>query len=116
MTGPLIAWGVILAAAVGAAWLVFVALRRWPRLRWLGAGLVIAWTATPFPYGEGHLAPAFVVFFFRRFLEEAANPRPPLALLLLATLLVAVVYAVAGLIVWRRNPRHRVRRKVRTRR
>ena len=104
MTGPAIAWVVILASGLGAAWLVFVALRRRPWLRWLGATLVLAWAATPFRFDEGHFAPALVVFLFRRFLEEDANPRPPLALLVVVTVLVlAVGYAVGGVLAWRRR-------------
>lgn len=100
MITQLLAWMVIVAAAYGASVLVFLALRRWPRLRWLVSGWVFAWTATPFPVNDGHLAPALVVFVFRRFLEDEANARPPLALLLLTTVLVAVAYAVARLINW----------------
>ena len=105
MTDQAAAWVVILMAALGASALAFVALRRWPRLRWLGASLVLAWTATPFSVADGHIAPAFAVFVFRRFLEDAANPRPPLALLLLVTVLVVVIHAVAGLVAWRRGLR-----------
>lgn len=107
MTDQLAAWLLIVATALGAAALLFVAMRRWRRLRWLGAGLLLVWAATPFPVEEGHIAPAFVVFFFRRFLEEAANPRPPLALLLLATVLVLVIYGVANLIAWGSGRRRR---------
>ena len=106
MTDQFIAWFLIVATALGAAALLFVATRRWARLRWLAASLVLVWAATPFPVEEGHIAPAFVVFFFRGFLEEAANPRPPLALLLLATVLVLVIYGMARLVAWgnaRRN-------------
>ena len=105
MIAQLLAWMVILAAAYGAAALTFLALSRWPRLRWLVSGWVFAWTATPFPVNDGHIAPALVVFIFRRFLEEEANARPPFALLLLATALVAVIYAVARLINWSVRPR-----------
>ncbi len=100
MTDQFIAWFLIVATALGAATLLLVAMRRWQRLRWLAAGLVLVWAATPFPVAEGHISPAFVVFFFRSFLEEAANPRPPLALLLLATVLVLVIYGVARLVAW----------------
>lgn len=100
MTDQLAAWFLIVATAFGAAALLFAAMRRWRRQRWLAAGLLLVWAATPFPVEEGHIAPAFVVFFFRQFLEEAANPRPPLALLLLATVLVLVIYGVAGLVAW----------------
>lgn len=100
MSAQLLAWMVILAAACGAAALAFLALRRWSRLRWLAAAWVLAWTATPFPVNDGHVAPALVVFFFRAFLEEEANARPPLALLVLATGMVAAIYAIARLINW----------------
>ena len=100
MIAQLLAWMVILAAAYGAAALVFLALGRWPRLRWLVSGWVLAWAATPFPVYDGHFAPALVVFVFRAFLEEEANARPPFALLVLATGLVAVIYAVARLVNW----------------
>lgn len=107
MTDQFIAWFLIVATALGAAALLLVAMRRWPRLRWLAAGLVLVWAATPFPVEEGHISPAFVVFFFRGFLEETANPRPPLALLLLATVLVLVIYGVARLVAWGSGRRHR---------
>ena len=73
-----------------------------------GRGLA-AGRQTPFPVEEGHIAPAFVGVFFPRFLEEAANPRPPLALLLLATVLVLVlvIYGVASLIAWGTGRRRR---------
>ena len=106
MTGPAIAWVVILASGFGAAWLVFFALRRRAWSRWIAASLVLAWTATPFRLDEGHIAPALVVFFFRRFLEDGANPRPPLSMLVLVTVLVlALGCAAAGLAAWRRRRR-----------
>lgn len=107
MTDQFAAWFLIVATAFGVAALLFAAMRRWRRQRWLAAGLLLVWAATPFPVEEGHIAPAFVVFFFRQFLEEAANPRPPLALLLLATVLVLVIYGVASLIDWANRLRHR---------
>lgn len=108
MTGPVVAWAVILASGLGAAWLVLFALRRRPLARWIAASLVLAWAATPFRVDEGHIAPALVVFFFRRFFEANANPRPPFAMLVLVTVLVlAIGYAAGGLVAWRRRRRRR---------
>lgn len=108
MTGHVVAWVAIVASGLGLAALTFFALRRWRRARWAAAALVFTWAATPFHFGDGHLAPAFVVFFFRQFLEEGANPRPPFALLVVATAcLLLLFYAALGArALWRRVGRH----------
>lgn len=104
MTAEAIAWVVILAAAGGLAFLCARLAGRRPFARLLIALLVFAWAATPHPYDDGHLAPAFVVFAFRWLLEDGANPRPPFAMLVLATILVLVLCGAAkGVTAFRRR-------------
>lgn len=104
MTGHVVAWIAIVASGLGLAALACFALRRWRRTRWAAAALVFTWAATPFHFGDGHLAPALAVFVFRRFLEEGANPRPPLALLVVATVCsLLLFYAALGARALRRR-------------
>ena len=106
MSGQLVAWCVIAIAAIGAAWLVSVLLRRRPFSRWVAAALVLVWTATPYRFDGEHFAPALVVWLFRLLLEDGANPRPPLAALVLATIGVLIVGLVIAGVSWflRRAP------------
>ncbi len=92
MTAYGIAWLVVAGAGLVAAVLIFIVVRRWTRLRYLAAGLVIAWALTPHRFDDEHLAPAIVVAVFRQFLEDGANPLPPLLLLAAATIGVVAVW------------------------
>lgn len=104
MTAEATAWVVILAAAGGLAFLCARLAGRRPFARLLIALLVFAWAATPHPYDDEHLAPAFAVFAFRWLLEDGANPRPPFAMLVLATILVlALCGAAKGVTAYRRS-------------
>ena len=113
MSGQLAAWVVIVTAAVGAAWLASTLLRRWPFWRWVVAALVLVWTATPYQFDDEHFAPALVVGFFRLVLEDGANPRPPFATLVLATIFVLTVTVaiIGGSSFRRRSRRGRAARK-----
>lgn len=105
MTAQATAWVAILAAAGGLAFLCALPARRRPIARLLIALLVFAWAATPYPYDDEHWAPAFAVFVFRWLLEDGANPRPPFALLVMATVLVlALCGAAKGVVAYRRRP------------
>ena len=95
MSGYAIAWLVVVAAAALGAWLAFVLLRRFRRLRYLAAGVVLAWAATPYSFDGEHTAPALAVAVFRLLFEAGAQWRVPLALAVASTLGVLAVYLVA---------------------
>lgn len=99
MIGTVIAWLVLGLSAFAIAGLVFVATRRWRAQRYLVVGLVLAWSLTPFSFDGEHWAPAFAVAIFRLFLEDGADPRPPLILLASATAFVLAAYLATGLVV-----------------
>ena len=108
MSGYAIAWLVVVAAGMLGACLAFVLLRRLRRLRYLAAGVVAAWAATPYFFGGNHAAPALPTALFRLLFEPAANWRVPLALAVAATLGVLAAYLVAvgvGALVVRRRRR-----------
>lgn len=99
MTEEGIAWSVAILAALGLAWLLGLATRRWGRWRYLPGCLVLALALTPFRFDGEHQAPAFSVAIFRTFLEEGLDPDPPLVALGAVVLGVAVVYvAVVGVV------------------
>lgn len=95
MSGYAIAWLVAVAAGMLGAYLAFVLFRRLRRLRYLAAGVVLAWAATPYSFDGNHAAPALPIALFRLLFEPDANWRVPLALAVAATLGVLAVYLVA---------------------
>ena len=108
MSGYAIAWLVVVAAGLLGACLAFTLLRRLRRLRYLAAGMVLAWAATPYVFDGDHAAPALPIALFRLLFEPAANWRVPLALAVAAMLGVLAVYLVAvgvGALVVRRRRR-----------
>ena len=109
MSGYAIAWLAVLAAGMIGAYLAFVLFRPLRRLRYLAAGVVLAWAATPYFFDGNHAAPALPIALFRLLFEPDANWRVPLALAVAATLGVSAAYLVAvgvGALV----ARHRRRR------
>ena len=92
MTSYVLAWSIIIVAGLCGMWLVLVALRRWPRLRLLAAGLVLVWALTPYRFDGEHLAPASVVALFRLLFEENEPSNAPFALLTAVTLGVVAAY------------------------
>ena len=94
MSGYAIAWLVVVGAAGLGAWLAFMLLRRFRRLRFLAAGLVLAWAMTPYSFDGEHTAPALAVAVFRLLFEAGAPWRVPLALAIASTLGVLAVYLV----------------------
>lgn len=109
MSGAAMAWAIVVAGALLGAWLALLTLRRWPRLRWLAAGLVVAWAVTPYGFDDEHHAPALAVALFRLLFESDAQWRVPLALAAASTLgVMAVHLAAIGAValVDRRRGRH----------
>ena len=115
MAGYLLAWLVAAIAALLAAGLVFVALRR-RRLGFFAAGLLLAWALTPYRFDGEHWAPAFVVGLFRLFFEDDAAAGPPLVVLAAATVAVLALGCVGlgASALARAWPRRRTRRGRRT--
>ena len=99
MTGYTLAWLVLGVSAFVVAALVFVAMPRWGRLRYLAAVLVLVWSLTPFQFDGEHWAPAFAVAIFRLFLEDGADARPSLYLLGSLTAIVLAVHLVVGMVL-----------------
>ncbi|MYD96924.1 MAG: hypothetical protein F4X98_06005 [Gammaproteobacteria bacterium] len=99
MTGYTVAWLVLGVSALAVAALVFVAMPRWGRLRYLAAAVVLVWSLTPFQFDGEHWAPAFAVAIFRLFLEDGADPRPSLYLLGSLTAILLAVHLVVGMVV-----------------
>jgi len=105
----LVAWGVVVAAGLGALVGVF-ALTRWietPLIRWLLRVLAAVWMLLPWKIQvvEGYYAPAFIVALFEGVFRSDGNPRPPLMLLALVTLLVLAVFLVISAFRWARSPK-----------
>lgn len=94
MTEEGIAWFVAVLAALGLAWLLGLATRRWGRWRYLPGCLVLALALTPFRFDGEHQAPAFAVVIFRGFLEDGLDPGQPLFALGAVSLGVVVIYLV----------------------
>ena len=106
MSGYALGWLVVVAAGLLGAWLAFVLLRRRRRLRYLAAGIVLAWATTPYSFDGVHAAPALPTALFRLLFEPDAQWRVPLALAVAATLGVLAAYLVAvgvGALVARRR-------------
>ena len=100
MTPYAIAWAVVVVSGVAVGWLVFRALRRFVWLRYAATALTVAWTVTPFRFDDEHMAPVFLVAFFRLpFVDESADPTD--AVLALASLTAGVLLAVLLLTVGR---------------
>ena len=95
MTGYGVAWLVAGSCGLVLACLIFVATRRWRRLRYLLAGFVLVWSLTPYRFDGEHDAPAFAVATFRLFLEEGLDPRPPLTTLVIVSAALLTAYLVA---------------------
>ena len=95
MSGYALAWLVVATAGLLGAWLAFVLLRRLRRLRYLAAGVVLAWAVTPYSFDGVHAAPALPTALFRLLFEPGAQWRVPLALTVAAMLGVLAVYLVA---------------------
>src|SRR5690349_9448618 len=99
-----VAWGVVVAAGIGVLIGVFALTRSldtgW--LRWLIRCLVAVWLLVPWKIQvvDGYYAPAFIVALFEGIFRADGNPRPPLVLLALVTLLVLVVFLVVGAFRW----------------
>lgn len=105
----LIAWGVVLAAGFGALLGVFILTRR-IRTLWLRSllrCLAAVWMMVPWSIQvqEGHYAPAFVVAVFEGVFRADGNPKPALAVLVAATAVVLLIFAIAGIIGRARRPR-----------
>ena len=96
MAGYFLPWLVVGVAAALSAGLLWLALRRWRRLRWLAAGLTMALALAPYRFDGEHWAPAFVVSLFRLLFEDDVSPRGPLLILGAATALVLAL-AAAGI-------------------
>ena len=115
MSGYAIAWLVVVGAAGLGAWLAFVLLRRFRHLRFLGAGLVLAWAITPYSFDGEHAAPALAVAVFRLLFEAGAPWRVPLALASASTLGVLAAYfvgiGIAAIASRRRVPVRQSRRQ-----
>lgn len=94
-----IAWLVVAGGGLGAAALVFAAVRRVSWLRYLAPGLVLVWALTPYRFAGQDTAPAFVVALFRLLFEDDADPLPPLALLGAASAAVLALHLLAMVLV-----------------
>src|SRR4051794_40219508 len=105
-----VAWSVVLVAGIGALIGVFALTRHlettW--VRWLVRTLAAVWLLLPWKIQvvEDNYAPAFIVALFEGVFRVQGNPRPPLMVLALATLLVLIVFLVVGAFRWARSPKN----------
>jgi ABC-type Na+ efflux pump permease subunit len=98
----LIAWGVVLAAGLGALAGVFVWTRAIgsPIVRSLVRCLAAVWLLLPWSIQvvPGHYAPAFVVALFEGLFRDEGRAGPPLLALAAASLLVLAVFLLVSVV------------------
>ena len=104
-----IAWIVVGVAGLATLAGVFMLTRSiaTPWLRSLLRCLAAVWLMVPSPIQAvgGYYAPAYIVALFEGFLRPDGNPKPALFVLALASLVVVVVFLIAGAIRWARTPK-----------
>mgnify|MGYP005727850085 CR=1 FL=1 len=88
MSSYAVAWWIVGVAGCAGAACIWVALRRYRTFAPVLAALVVAWSVTPFQFDGQHMAPAFVVLFFRTFLEADGDVTGALTVLVISTVVV----------------------------
>lgn len=104
-----VAWGIVALAGLGTLAGVFVLTRSignaW--LRSLLRCLAAVWLMLPWNIQvvDGEFAPAFIVALFEGVFRADGNPRPALAVLGLASLVVIILFLVVGALRRDRAPK-----------
>ena len=104
-----VAWIVVGVAGLATLAGIFMLTRSiaTPWLRSLLRCLATVWLLVPSQIQavDGYYAPAYIVALFEGALRPDGNPKPALFVLALATLVVIVVFLIAGAIRWARAPK-----------
>ena len=83
-------------ATLGVCLSLYLLLRSWPKLKYLGPILVATWLLLPWKFQDDpiQIAPAFIVLVFRGWFEVDSDPGIVAMGLAFASITVLVIYAL----------------------